>query len=186
MEPFSREDILTALEQVHARGVAYWNTLSTRVFFDPIGTAWSPADHVRHLNKAISAVTRGLSLPRPILALLFGRPARASRHFQEIRETYHDVLAAGGNAGRFAVSSTRHGSMPDVDRARIMTAHRGAVHALRDRIAGLSDHSLDRYRLPHPLLGKLTLREMLLFTLLHNQHHVDVARRRFAENVEKS
>jgi hypothetical protein len=37
---------------------------------------------------------------------------------------------------------------------------------------------LDRYRLPHPLLGKLTLREMLFFTLYHNYHHVrNVAKR---------
>lgn len=34
------------------------------------------------------------------------------------------------------------------------------------------DADLDRYLLPHPLLGKLTLREMLFFTLYHNYHHV--------------
>jgi hypothetical protein len=33
--------------------------------------------------------------------------------------------------------------------------------------------------MPHPLLGKLTVREMLLFTLYHNLHHVqNVARRK--------
>ncbi len=33
------------------------------------------------------------------------------------------------------------------------------------------DSDLDRLRLPHPLLGKLTVREMLYFTLYHNAHH---------------
>jgi hypothetical protein len=38
---------------------------------------------------------------------------------------------------------------------------------------------LDRLRLPHPGLGLLTVREMLLFTLYHNTHHVlGVERRR--------
>ena len=34
-----------------------------------------------------------------------------------------------------------------------------------------SERALDRYRLPHPLLGRLTVREMLLFTLYHSVHH---------------
>jgi len=33
------------------------------------------------------------------------------------------------------------------------------------------DKRLDRYQLPHPVLGKLTVREMLFFTLYHNKHH---------------
>jgi hypothetical protein len=40
---------------------------------------------------------------------------------------------------------------------------------------------LERIRLPHPLLGRLTTREMLFFTLYHNQHHVEVAKRRLPQ-----
>ncbi len=39
-------------------------------------------------------------------------------------------------------------------------------------VASWREEDLDRYVLPHPLLGKLTLREMLCFTLYHNYHHV--------------
>jgi hypothetical protein len=35
-----------------------------------------------------------------------------------------------------------------------------------------SEAELDRYTLPHPLLGDLTMREMLCFTLYHNQRHI--------------
>jgi len=34
-----------------------------------------------------------------------------------------------------------------------------------------SEAALDKYILPHPLLGKLTLREMLYFTAYHVAHH---------------
>ncbi len=27
--------------------------------------------------------------------------------------------------------------------------------------------------MPHPLIGRLTVREMLFFTLLHTRHHLD-------------
>ena len=34
-----------------------------------------------------------------------------------------------------------------------------------------SEKKLDRYQAPHPALGKLTIREMLYFTIFHNVHH---------------
>jgi hypothetical protein len=40
------------------------------------------------------------------------------------------------------------------------------------------EEDLDRYRLPHPVLGLVTVREMLMFTLFHFDHHREnVARR---------
>jgi hypothetical protein len=51
-----------------------------------------------------------------------------------------------------------------------VTAERGLPPAQRS--LGWREADLDRYLLPHPLLGKLTLREMLHFTLYHNYHHV--------------
>lgn len=40
-----------------------------------------------------------------------------------------------------------------------------------------SDKALDSYLLPHPLLGKMTVREILFFTLYHNLHHVNDVQR---------
>jgi len=34
-----------------------------------------------------------------------------------------------------------------------------------------NDSELDEYLLPHPLIGKLTIREMLFFTIYHNLRH---------------
>ena len=33
------------------------------------------------------------------------------------------------------------------------------------------EKQLDHFLLPHPLLGKITLREMLFFSAYHIQHH---------------
>ena len=35
----------------------------------------------------------------------------------------------------------------------------------------LDEEDLDNYILPHPLIGKTTIREMLYFTIYHVQHH---------------
>ena len=46
------------------------------------------------------------------------------------------------------------------------------------KIEKQTESDLDKYILPHPLLGKVTLREMLYFTIHHNEHHLELLRNR--------
>ena len=43
---------------------------------------------------------------------------------------------------------------------------------LLEQVEAWSESDLDTYVLPHPLLENLTSREMLFFTLCHNQRHM--------------
>ena len=53
---------------------------------------------------------------------------------------------------------------------------------LCNQVARWNEADLDRYRMPHPLLGLLTVREMLQFTVYHTAHHLSrVAERAAAE-----
>jgi len=48
-----------------------------------------------------------------------------------------------------------------------------------------TDTQLDQYIAPHPLLGKITLRELGYFTIYHTQHHLAIIKDRLAENTVK-
>lgn len=45
------------------------------------------------------------------------------------------------------------------------------IMSLNQKIDKLDEEELDNYILPHPLIGKTTIREMLYFTIYHVQHH---------------
>lgn len=45
------------------------------------------------------------------------------------------------------------------------------MRTLSVRVDSWTEQDLDTVLLPHPLLGKLTVREMLYFTIYHAQHH---------------
>jgi hypothetical protein len=184
--PATRAALVAALERVHRESVAYWQSFPTPAFFAPLGTAWAPADHVRHLTKSMRAVTAGLRWPRLVIRLAFGRPRRPSRAYDVLRDDYRAALARGGQAGKYAPSplATTPERSADDARAQIMAYHATAVDALRAAADRWSDEALDRHQLPHPLLGPLTIREMLAFTLYHNLHHVHVADRRRREAAE--
>ena len=58
---------------------------------------------------------------------------------------------------------------------------RRVIEKLSKQIDHYSEQDLDKYILPHPLLGKLTMREMMYFTIYHVQHH----QRLIAKNLQK-
>jgi hypothetical protein len=174
--PQTQDQILSAFQEQEAASLAYWNAFDTESFFRPIGTSWSPADTVRHLNKSTRPVMKALAMPKIALRLLFGRPRRGSMTFDAFRARYLGALAEGGKAGRFAPSER---SVNDADtwRLAIMRDFSRINADLRRNIARWRDSKLDRFQLPHPLLGKLTVREMLFFTLYHQRHHIAVVER---------
>jgi hypothetical protein len=151
---------------------SFWTSFSTAGFFAPVGNGWSPAGNVRHLNKSMKPLARALGLPRFLLRMLFDRADRPSRTFAGLRDTYLGVLAKGAGAGSFAPEATVELGKDDNDRARLMGTRQKITTSLTHAIGRWNEDDLERYRLPHPLLGKLTVREMLLFTVYHNYHHV--------------
>jgi hypothetical protein len=42
-----------------------------------------------------------------------------------------------------------------------------------------SEKNLDNTAVPHPLIGKLTLRKMLYFTIYHMKHHLKISEERY-------
>lgn len=183
-EPFSGSEIVSALERLHEESQRYVGALPVSAFVQPQGSKWSPADHVRHLSKSTYPLVRALGLPKLVLRFKFGRSASPSRTFPVIREVYRSRLQAGGTAGRFAPSPQPIPSDPESWRLQVLESWRGAASALHARVPGWSEAALNRYRLPHPLLGPLTVREMLFFTLYHNAHHLNLVASRVAATEE--
>ena len=180
LNPATAPELRAALATRHAESVAYWNTFSTPAFLAPIGNAWSPAENVRHLTKSMRAVTKGLRVPRILILLRFGRATGTSRSYTEMRDFYR-MRVKGADAGTFGPGARTPLPNAEHERAQLMDFHAQAVRELNSAIAAWPERALDRRRLPHPLLGPITVREMLFFTLYHNQHHVDNVVRRMGQ-----
>ena len=178
--PVTGAEIADALERLHQHSVAFYATLSTAAFVAPQGTAWSPADHVRHLTKSMRALNRGLRLPRLVLRLRFGRAKSASRTYEAVMQAYRKRLETfDGRNNPFAPATSR-GADAEAWRAEVMRFHEVAVQELVRHTLRLGEPALDKYQVPHPLLGMLTLREMLFFMVYHNLHHVRLVAARSA------
>ena len=171
--PQTRDEIGTALAVLSHELERYVEGFSNDEFYAPqLGEYWSPSEHVRHLTMSVRAVARGLRLPRFVLKLRFGLAKEPSRTFSELLEAYRQKLDEGATAGRYTPKPNKRG------RDAIMENWHMAGKEINRALANWSEEDLNEYRLPHPLLGLLTVREMLLFTVFHNAHHAGRIRER--------
>ncbi len=160
------------LRKLHARITSSLDDLTDEEFLAKQGEHWSPAEHIRHLVTAVRALARGMATPKVALALRFGISFRGSRSFEEIRDLYRAALAAGGKAsGSYDPVSRRIDMEPEDLRAFVMQRWAKVGDELDAAIGSWRDGALDRHRAKHPLLGLMTIRELLYFTLYHNAHH---------------
>ena len=176
--PRSTDEIRSALRRQAEGVVDYLESLPTEEFFEPQQTYWAPSEHLRHLVKCLRPLVRALRLPKAVLLLRFGPSFRGSRAFEEVRDQYRAELAAGATAGRFTPSSREVAEAPEQRREQIFEHWRSVMEALDGALGRWGEGPLDRLRLPHPLLGKMTVREMLVWTVYHNHHHLERVRER--------
>lgn len=188
IEPQSREEILAAYRGLREEGMDFWAALSAERFAAPFGEAWSPADNLRHLLKSTEAVTKGLKLPGLALRTLFGAAHEPSLSYDRLRAKYRAALVGGVDAGKFAPSAITAPADVEGWQRELIKECREALADLAQAAERWDERELDLYRLPHPLIGKLTLREMLFFTLYHYTHHKENVARRMAagENAQAS
>ena len=182
-EPYDLPSLVAALKTAENSVAEFFGTLTPAQAALRVDEAWTPSEHLAHLNIAVSAVARGMGIPRWILRLRFGWYHNgSSRTFSALREDYLSRLAQGaGASGRFVPQRE------DLTEAEAATHQAGLLarwhrvnHRLRLALAGWSERDLDRVRLPHPILGKITAREMVFFTIYHAGHHVASAVKRLS------
>ena len=178
--PWKRAEIAAELRRVHAESVSYWSaTYGDDAFFHrDAPDVWAPVDQVRHLTKSMRAIATGFEMPRIFLVLRFGVAFRTSLDHRALRQRYEQRLGRGIRRNPFAPRPLDAAEQTPDGRARVMQQHAEVVERLSSAVQRYPEWSLDRQRVRHPLLGMITMRELALFALLHNVHHVHVAERR--------
>ncbi len=171
MEIGTKEALMIEMENAGRRAVDWYTAIPSGQFFMRRGEVWSAADNVDHLVKSIKPIILALKAPRLGLRSVFGKAEHASRTYAEICKAYEEEIARGAQAsGRFLPDQ----HMPvqaEEQKGHLLEQFHEANRALLAALEKWQDAELDRYQLPHPILGKLTLREMLFFTNYHIVQH---------------
>jgi hypothetical protein len=165
--PMTRSEIVTRLRDDHKRFAVMISSQTDEDFTRCAAGKWSPGHQLDHIYRSVLPLRRAVKLPALVPRVLFGKPNRGSRSYEEVVARYQEKLADGGKAsGAFLPKpiEIRH-------RNSLLIKMTDTAYALARSIEKMDEQKLDGILLPHPLLGKLTLREMLHFTIYHVGHH---------------
>jgi hypothetical protein len=164
---YSKDEIIDGLETAVKTLVDWTTLLSDEEFISSVRGKWAPGEQLEHLRKSSKPLVMALKLPKFVIKLKVGKPNRASRTFEAVKEKYEKQLATQeiGTTAFFPDAELKK-SRQEITDAYLLVSKK-LIRALRN----WREEELDKYILPHPLLGKLTVREMLFFTIHHTQHH---------------
>jgi hypothetical protein len=175
----SKQQIIEELDKTSEEFTAFCNTIDDQSFFKQPANKWSVAENVKHLIISTSRTRLAFVLPKFILRSYVGRPNRSSRSFDELLTKYNLKLLQGGRASGVFIPKKVSSQQ---NKQQWLFTFSKAMSKLGNSIQKKwKDEQLDKYIAPHPLLGKITLRELCYFTIFHTQHHLNTIKERLTE-----
>lgn len=171
----NKQILIAEIKSATQKAVDWYTDIPADEFFTRHGESWSPSDNVDHLVRAMTPLTYAVRFPKLGLRLMFGKVDRPLRNYDEMCKIYEDAIRKGAVAsGRFLPNQ----QVP-ADTTKAKAALVNQLNKLGNDIADTlnknwQESALDMYLLPHPILGKLTVREMMFFTIYHALRHARV------------
>ena len=130
---------------------------------------WTTGQHALHLLKSIKPLNDVLSMPRFLFKYTLGTTTAEIRDYETIVSSYLEQLE------EFKKNSTNPPKKLKVptlqDKRYLLTRLQVESKKLQYKIRRISDRNLDTLVLPHPVMGKMPIREILMWTAYHAEHH---------------
>ncbi|MBV6450219.1 MAG: hypothetical protein MHPDNHAH_00940 [Anaerolineales bacterium] len=166
-----KTELLSNLKDSNQRVLKWFTEIPAKDFFRRDGEVWSASDNVDHLIKSHKPIAMAMRLPKLSLRGMFGWASQPSRSYEAVCRVYREALAQGGVASGRYLPEQRSPENPEAAKADLLNQFSKASGDLVSVAEKWDEADLDGYLLPHPLIGKLTVREMLYFTIYHNLRH---------------
>ena len=141
-----------------------------------INNKWSAGQDLVHLIKVLQIVNIGFTLPKPILRLVFGINIKESRSFEDLRQLYKNALEGGAKAPTMYIPKP----VSHTEKDRLIQKYASLNKSFINKLNNHTSFELNSYRLPHPILGKISFGELASFTSFHTSHHFEVLKSKLA------
>ncbi|RNC85983.1 MAG: DinB family protein [Balneola sp.] len=130
--------------------------------------SWSTGQQLLHLIKSVAPLNKGMKIPKILLKWRFGKTDRPEMSYEELAKTYKAKLDEG------AISPAEY--IPRIIQAdqkeMLLARYEREKISLIKTLESWNEKQLSEQIAPHPILGMLTIREMMYFTIYHTYHHL--------------
>lgn len=164
-----KEDIANLLEEKHNQLINWLQHQPEDQWEAGPEGKWTTGQQALHLLQSAKALNDAMSMPKFLLKFKFGKANRNVRNFDAIVERYNERLkdAQGKTYG-----PSKHMKTPKLkDKDYIINRLQVEHKKLQYKTQKWNDKHLDGLILPHPLMGKMPVREIVMWTAHHVAHH---------------
>ena len=167
-----KKDIITLLENKHKELFSWLKNQPETIFDKGPKEKWTTGQHIVHLVDSIKQVNKALSYPKFLLKYKFGIANRDVRSYDEIVKKYQEKLYNNQErAKQFNIKV----ETPSDKKFKVLLAKLQIQNKkLQHKTKRWKDIDLDTLILPHPLMGKMPIREIIMWTAYHTEHHVSI------------
>ena len=133
---------------------------------------WTLGQHVLHLADSMALLNKALRYPKFILKYKFGKSNRETRSYEMVVKKYQEKLAANQERAKQFNSALKTPTLKD--KLFLINKIKVQNNKLQQHTHKWKDKQLDTLLIPHPLMGKMTVREIIMWTAYHTEHHVKI------------
>ena len=164
-----KESIANLLDEKHQTLIQWLENQDDEKWEEGPEGKWTTGQVTLHLLQAIKPINTALSLPKFILLHRFGKANREVRDYDTVIKRYQERLK---NAQGATFGPSRNMKVPKLrDKQYLLNRLQVESKKLQYKTRKMSDKHLDTLILPHPLMGKMPVREILMWTSYHVEHH---------------
>lgn len=165
----TKAEVVDALNQKHQTLFEWLRNHPDQNWIHGPQDKWNTGEHIVHLIQSENALNKALLLPKFYLKYKFGTNNRDNRTYHEIVKKYQDKLA--NNPGAVANISRKMPIITLENKNSYISKLDKEKKKLIKKFQNWTEHDLDTYLLPHPLMGRMTVREIVFWTVYHTEHH---------------
>lgn len=166
-----KEDIVNVLEEKHQQLFNWLENQPDESWDKGPKDKWTTGQHIEHLVDSIKKVNHALSFPKFILKYKFGTSNREVRSYKEVANRYQEKLSK--NQEKAKVFNKNVKTPPLQNKKQLLATLQIQNKKLQHKTSQWKDKNLDKLILPHPLMGKMPIREIVMWTAHHTEHHTN-------------
>ncbi|MDY2586866.1 DinB family protein [Winogradskyella aquimaris] len=166
-----RKDIADLIDTKHSELIQWLEAQPLESWTQGPQGKWTQGQQALHLLQSIIPLNNALSLPKFLIRYKFGKANRPVRDYDSIVNRYHERLK--GARGK-TFKGSQNMKVPTVNEKQyILNRLQTESKKLQYKTKKISDKNLDKLILPHPLMGKMPIREIIMWTAYHVEHHTE-------------
>jgi DinB superfamily len=170
-------DIAILLEEKHQKLINWLKHQDIKRWEKGPEGKWTTGQQTLHLLQSIKPLNTVLSLPKFILKFKFGKANRAVRDFDAVKNRYLERLK---EAKGITFKGSQNMNVPSIkEKQYLLNRLQAESKKLQYKTKKWKDNDLDNIVLPHPLMGKMPVRELLMWTAYHVEHHTNTLKEHY-------